>query len=118
MNDNEKAIEILKLYKQRLEESVSTELGNDIKAFEMAIEALGQTRWIPVSERLPNTNGIYIVTRRRSDGFECRNLTDACYFDGTSTWHDDTRVNHERKYLTDVLAWMPMPEPYKGGEEE
>ena len=73
--------------------------------------------WIPCSERLPNTNGIYIVTRRRSDGFECRNLTDACYFDGTSTWHDDTRVNHGRKYLTDVLAWMPLPEPYRGDGE-
>lgn len=69
--------------------------------------------WIPVSERLPNTNGIYIVTRRRSDGFECLNLTDACYFDETSIQHDDTRVNHERKYLTDILAWMPLPEPYR-----
>lgn len=37
---NEEAIEILKLYKHRLEESVSTELGNDIQAFEMAISAL------------------------------------------------------------------------------
>ena len=76
-----------------------------------------EAEWIPCSERLPNTNGIYIVTRRRSDGFECRNLTDACYFDGTSTWHDDTRVNHGRKYLTDVLAWMPLPEPYRGDGE-
>lgn len=76
------------------------------------------TEWIPCSERLPNINGIYIVTRRRSDGFECRNLTDACYFDGTSTWHDDTRVNHGRKYLADVLAWMPLPKPYKGGDDE
>ena len=72
-----------------------------------------EQRWIPCSERLPNTNGIYIVTRRISDGFECRNITDACYFDGSNTWHDDTRVNHKRKYLADVLAWMPLPEPYR-----
>lgn len=71
-----------------------------------------EPHWIPCSERLPNVNGIYIVTRRISDGFECRNITDACYFDGSNTWHDDTRVNHERKYLADVLAWMPLPEPY------
>ena len=69
--------------------------------------------WIPCSERLPYTNGIYIVTRRISDGFECQNITDACYFDGSDTWHDDTRINHERKYLTDVLAWCEMPEPYR-----
>lgn len=74
-------------------------------------------QWIPCSERLPHTNGIYIVTRRISDGFECRNIADACYFDRSNTWHDDTRVNHERKYLADVLAWMPLPEPWKGGEE-
>ena len=77
-----------------------------------------EQRWIPCSERLPNTNGIYIVTRRISDGFECRNITDACYFDGSNTWHDDTRVNHERKYLADVLAWMPLPEPYREDEDE
>lgn len=75
-------------------------------------------RWIPCSERLPNTNGIYIVTRRISDGFEYQNITDACYFDGSNTWHDDTRVNHERKYLVDVLAWMPLPEPYKEVEQD
>ena len=78
---------------------------------------IGQLRltgqWIPCSERLPNTNGIYIVTRRISDGFEYLNITDACYFDGSNTWHDDTRVNHERKYLADVLAWMPLPESYR-----
>ena len=39
---DERAIEILKLYKQKLEESVSTELGNDIQAFEMAINALSE----------------------------------------------------------------------------
>ena len=70
-------------------------------------------RWIPVTEQLPNCNGIYIVTRIMSDGFECRNIVDACYFDGSDSWHDDTRVNHGRKYLTDVVAWMPLPEPYR-----
>lgn len=73
-------------------------------------------RWIPCSERLPNTHGIYIVTRRISDRFECRNITDALYFDGSNTWNDDARVNHGRKYCADVLAWMPLPEPYKAEE--
>jgi len=80
-------------------------------ALQMAIKALEEPHWIPCSERLPNTNGIYIVTRSISDGFEYQNITDACYFDGSNTWHDDTRINHERKYLADVLAWMPLPEP-------
>lgn len=78
-----------------------------------------ESEWIPCSERLPHTNGVYNVTRKISDGFECRNISDACYYDGANTWHDDTRVNHERMYLTDVIAWMPLPKPYReDGEEE
>lgn len=76
-----------------------------------------QPEWIPVSERLPNSNGIYNVTRKISDGFECRNIVDTCYFDGTNIWHDDTRINHGREYLTDIVAWMPLPEPWKEEEE-
>lgn len=76
-----------------------------------------EPHWIPCSERMPDTNGVYNVTRKISDGFVCRNISDTCYYDGSNTWHDDTRVNHERRYITDVIAWMPMPEPY-GGEQE
>lgn len=72
--------------------------------------------WTPCSERPPRTNGVYNVTRKISDGFECGNISDSCYYDGAYTWHDDTRVNHERRYLRDVIAWMPLPEPYEGGE--
>ena len=76
-----------------------------------------ELRWIPCSERPPRTSGNYNVTRKISDGFECRNISDTCYFDGSNTWHDDTRVNHGRRYLTDVIAWRHLPEPYKGEEE-
>ena len=72
------------------------------------------SRWIPVSEGLPKSAGIYIVTREFTDGFECADLADACYFDGTSTWHDDNRINHGREYVDKkIKAWMPLPEPYK-----
>jgi len=71
-------------------------------------------RWIPVSKRLPKTHGVYNVTRR-IDGAD---ITDSCFYDGQGTWYDDTRINHERKYLHDITAWMPLPEPYKEGESE
>lgn len=74
--------------------------------------------WIPVSERLPESAGVYIVTREFTDGFECADLTDACYFDGTSTWHNDNRINHGRAYVDkEIKAWMPLPEPYKAESE-
>lgn len=71
-------------------------------------------KWIPVSERLPESSGVYIVSRWFTDGFEEVILTDACYFDGTSTWHNDNRINHGREYVDKkIVAWMPLPEPYK-----
>jgi len=90
--------------------------GKRIMLIDVAPTIEPEPYWIPCSERLPKQNGIYIVTRTISDGFEYGNITDACYFDGTNTWHDDTRVNHSREYLTDVLAWMPLPECYREGE--
>lgn len=69
-------------------------------------------RWIPISDKKPRSNGVYIVARWFSDGVEKKILTDACYFDGTYEWHDDTRINHGRVYVTDkIVAWMPLPEP-------
>ena len=41
-----------------------------------------EPQWIPCGERLPRTNGVYNVTRKISDGFECRNISDSCYYDG------------------------------------
>ena len=64
--------------------------------------------WIPVEERLPNKNGVYNVTRLVDDAF----ISDSAYFDGQDTWHNDNRVNHTRPYLTDIVAWQPLPEPY------
>ena len=70
-----------------------------------------QTRWIPVSERLPNFAGVYLVTRYFPNNvMNPTYLVDACFFDGNDTWHDDNRINH---YLTNVVAWLEEPEPYK-----
>lgn len=80
-----------------------------------------QTRWVPVSERLPETDGVYNVTRRLFDkqiDMEPYLIADACYFDGSNTWHNDNRINHSRHILEDIIAWMPLPtKPYKESEE-
>ncbi len=69
--------------------------------------------WIPVEERLPKTNGTYNVTRHIDGHF----ISDSAYFDGQNTWHSDNRVNHSRPYLTDVIAWRPLPEPYRQNKQ-
>lgn len=70
-------------------------------------------RWIPVSERLPKSHGVYNVTRLIDEAY----ITDSCFYDGQGTWYDDTRINHDRKYLDDVIAWIPLPEPWEGESE-
>lgn len=76
-------------------------------------------RWISVSEMLPPCCGMYIVTRKI---YDCPDtapiiMSDESWFDGHNTWHNDNRINHERRYLHDVIAWMPLPEPYREVEE-
>ena len=73
-----------------------------------------EQRWIPCSERLPKSSGVYIVSRWFSDGEESEILTDASYYDGCGYWYDDNRINWGRALVTDkIVAWMPLPETYK-----
>ena len=81
----------------------------------ISVEDTELPRWIPVSEGLPNRNGVYNVTRKLKEGETIYFISDASYFDGQNTWHRDVGVNHGRPYLTDVIAWQPRPEPYKEG---
>ncbi len=71
--------------------------------------------WIPIEKRKPKCCGVYYVTRLFGDGFEEQYITDASFFDGSDKWHDDNRINHDRDYLNDVVAWFEA-EPYKKGE--
>lgn len=63
--------------------------------------------WVPCSERLPEKNGWYLITIR---GYET--VTDVSLYsaDG-SAWGD---VSTKQK----VIAWMPLPDPYKGGSDD
>lgn len=81
------------------------------------VDAIPQ-KWIP-SERLPENCGMYIVTRKIYDCTDTAPIimSDESWFDGQNTWHNDNRINHKRGYLSDVIAWMPLPEPYKEEEE-
>lgn len=65
--------------------------------------------WIPTSERLPEEEGLYIVT------FESRAVCDALFRNeyGIKHWEDE----YGDKFSNRVIAWMPLPEPYNGGEK-
>jgi hypothetical protein len=85
-------------------------------AIEIAIESLNETGWIPVSERLPEKDGSYLVCMN----WDYRNMDVLMWADG---WNCIRLINGKvnRKSEIDgekITAWMPLPEPYKGGDDE
>lgn len=58
-----------------------------------------ETHWIPCSERLPETYGAYLVQ-------------DVCGGIFTNYWRGCWLAK------TTMVAWMTLPEPYRGGDED
>ena len=59
--------------------------------------------WIPVSERLPEEDGCYLVTTTGTNN----DIIDIAYYT-EEIWHKASRIK----------AWMPLPEPYKAESED
>lgn len=57
-----------------------------------------EPHWIPVTERLPEY-GTAVVTCNRDEEFEINHIID----EEDGEW-----------FLNGAIAWMPLPEPYKG----
>lgn len=76
--------------------------------------ALEQTRWIPVSERLPKKTGWYLITFKTANGVAVCELS---YRKPENYWTDK---DISKKVLdnSEVIAWMALPEPYKAESEE
>lgn len=101
------------------------------EALDMAITALqNQPVWIPVSERLPNDSDVRfymcIVENHEEDlPMFCQYEEDRGfgfwrdYYDGDTLGFIDSefQTNEELGYEK-VVAWMPLPEPYREREEQ
>ena len=89
-------------------------MGEQKEALDMAIKALEQTTWIPVSERLPDNRKevlVYLSTGR---------MTIANYNEHKLPFSDKaigwgySPINGKIDFAKeDVIAWMPLPEPYR-----
>ncbi len=62
--------------------------------------------WIPCSERLPEKYGVYLATNSEGDVYE--------YDYNKFTVHDGKGSFLGR----DVIAWMPLPKPYREEGDE
>jgi len=76
-------------------------------------------RWIPVGERLPSEKEFLKAYCRNHYAAEflvmikdATRPTTLYFLKDTKSWVDD-----ERNHYT-ILAWQPLPEPYKGGQNE
>lgn len=76
--------------------------------------------WIPCSERLPEV-GTYVLVSKKALGFRS-NLPNVCTAhrsrdprSGKEEWND---MLFGKLDDDDVLAWMPLPEPWEEGENE
>lgn len=82
---------------------------NDWVGFDTIDEVLSgmpsEQRWIPVTERLPEEEGQYLVSCNNDYEVEIGRF----YIDG----EDERWFNCDWSNPEDVVAWMPLPEPYK-----
>lgn len=102
------------------------------EAYKMAFKALEQepkTEWIPVSERLPEKAGQYLVTIQSSFGVNSMEIANfsldlsivSCLFSnkkGKSGWWGCDDNGWNIFIYSCVIAWMPLPAPYKAESEE
>lgn len=73
--------------------------------YDTVVHAPTEMAWIPCNERLPDPDVLVLVTCQPKKG--PANVNRAYYADGY--WHGSGS-------MSGVVAWMPLPEPYR--EEE
>lgn len=80
------------------------------QALDMAIKALEEPQWIPISERLPEENEDVLITDEDGDVY-------IAYYD-RNDWSEDSKIEwYTGHFRADPVAWMPLPKAYEGEEE-
>lgn len=81
-------------------------------------------KWIPISERLPEENGRYLVTRGLNacgalwNRVYIVNYSDLMGLKSERVWWSGNVGKSDFETYEDVKAWMPLPAPFKPQESE
>jgi hypothetical protein len=94
-------------------DSIVEQMRDNISRAVSALPSAEAVGWIPCSERLPSESGDYLCTIPL-DADET--YTEVLTFHKGRFYEDDDEWG--ATYHDDVLAWMPLPTPYKGGDTE
>lgn len=115
-------IEQLKSLKSHCEDFMDEEgsvWAKDVEALDRAIEALGKqaikqatSEWIPVSERLPENDGLVLVT---VSGVHNNIIFDHALELGSYDQEEGWIIEMWLEWVNpQVTAWMPLPKAYRG----
>lgn len=91
-----------------VEELLQGNIDEDIHAISHDLPTIEQ-RWIPCSEKMPMQGTEVLVCDK--DGF--LSIAEYEWIDGEIWWRETTEYRHIEG---GAIAWMPLPEPYKGEE--
>lgn len=99
-----------------LEDFEREEILEYLKMIQEASELKEKTRWIPVSvaAKAPEKGGTYLVTVHNERMFESGYGSTTAYYNK----RDNQWVPDDEWITGEVVAWMPIPEPYKPENEE
>jgi hypothetical protein len=98
---------IKRFYGEALEEFVGET--EDYDALDMAIETLEQTQWIPCSKRLPKEGEVVLICVQfeYSPKMFVASRQDHNYWTGVGA-----------RFAKEMVAWMPLPKPWNGWDDE
>lgn len=73
--------------------------------------------WIPCSERLPKEGQTVLITVNNK-----KRIVHEAIYNGKNklnhaVWHSPWEYDFRTYWGEEILAWMPLPEPYQGGQE-
>lgn len=95
--------------------------GKEEKKWAMAIEAISDipsaTEWIPCSERLPSEYGEYLATVD-GEAIEVSYVPKTLHQGLIKGWSTCEADGFKKLSDDEVIAWMPLPSPYKEGGAE
>ena len=121
MNMSDKqALKILKPMRDMMRDQHGCPISDAYFALERAIDVLTAQQWIPCAERLPDKEGEYLVTfNDKWHGPRARTLWYGTPFDiiiDRDKWVFYCDIEYGFTTFAPgnpIVAWMPLPEPYK-----